>query len=77
MYLKMIFICVDLNQRDLPECRTITLNIDNWSPNAYHNMVMHIFYALFIFQCVFNDFQCVIKCTLSCTYSSGIMKKLD
>ena len=32
----------------------------NWTPNAYRNMLMSIFTPSLYFQCVFNDFQCVI-----------------
>ena len=32
----------------------------HWTPNAYRNMLMRIFTPSLYFQCVFNDFQCVI-----------------
>ena len=31
-----------------------------WTPNAYRNILMRIFTPRLYFQCVFNDFQCVI-----------------
>ena len=51
---------------DNPECYfCIKTCIGNqyalrWSPNAYRNMLMRIFTPSLYFQCVFNDFQCVI-----------------
>ena len=43
----------------------ICLNFDNqyallWTPNAYSDMLMRIFTPCLFFQCVFNEFQCVI-----------------
>ena len=32
----------------------------HWTPYAYRNMLMRIFKSSLYFQCVFNDFQCVI-----------------
>ena len=32
----------------------------HWTPNAYCNMLMRIFTPSLYFQCVFNDFQCII-----------------
>ena len=32
----------------------------HWTPNAYCNMLMRIFTPSLYFQCVFNDFKCVI-----------------
>ena len=31
-----------------------------WTPNAYWDMLMHIFTPCLFFQCVFTNFQCVI-----------------
>ena len=31
-----------------------------WTPNAYVDILMHIFTPCLYFQCVFNSFQCVI-----------------
>ena len=31
-----------------------------WTPNAYSDMLMRIFTPCLFFQCVFNEFQCVI-----------------
>ena len=50
---------------DNPEFYFFKTCIDNqyalhWTPNAYHNMLMRIFTPSLYFQCVFNDFQCVI-----------------
>ena len=44
-----------------------------WTPNAYHNMLMRIFTPSLYFQCVFNDFQCVITLlrALSVALGSG------
>ena len=42
------------------------LNIDNrcallWIPNAYQDILMHICMPRLFFQCVFNDFQCILQ----------------
>ena len=44
---------------------TFKTYIDNqyalhWTPYAYHSMLIRIFTPNLYFQCVFNDFQCVI-----------------
>ena len=31
-----------------------------WTPNAYWDILMHIFTHCLFFQCVFTNFQCVI-----------------
>ena len=31
-----------------------------WAPNAYGDILMRIFTSCLVFQCVFNNFQCVI-----------------
>ena len=46
----------------------------HWTPNAYRNMLMRIFTPSLYFQCVFNDFQCVI--TLLRTLSVALIKCL-
>ena len=31
-----------------------------WTPNAYRNMLMHIFIPCLFYQCIFTNFRCVI-----------------
>ena len=68
---------------DNPECYfCIKTCIGNqyalrWSPNAYRNMLMRNFTPSLYFQCVFNDFQCVITLlrALSVTLYKNVAKQ--
>ena len=53
----------DINNPEFYFCFKTCIDIPyalHWTPNAYRNMLMRIFTPSLYFQCVFNNFQCVI-----------------
>ena len=43
-----------------------------WTPNAYCDMLMRIFTSCLFFQCILNNFQCII--TLLRTLSVALLR---